>query len=149
MAGASAYAVGCISLATYPDNGTGEIDYGGALNSSPIAVWPCAGDKAGFGMSRFGAGDFGYDAAASVGFGKGVFGRAEFGIDADVIEWIGPALSPGRYRFGAKVSDASGNESPASETDPITIMPAPQPAEKLDVLTFDPMANQLTLKVIT
>jgi hypothetical protein len=133
----------------YSDNRTGEIDYGEALNSSPIAVWPCAEDKAGFGMAWFGASDFGYDAAASVGFGKGVFGRAEFGLDADVIEWISPALPAGRYRFGARISDASGDESSASETNPITVVPAPQPAEKLNVLTFDPMANQLTLKVIT
>ena len=132
----------------YSDNGTGQIDYEEAVNVSPIAIWPCAQDKAGFGMAQFGAGDFGYDAAASIGFGKGVFGYAEFGLDADLIGWISPALPAGRYRFGARVTDAPGNESPASETDPITVVPAPKPAEELAVATFDLLANQLTLKVI-
>jgi len=131
----------------YSDNGTGQIDYEDALNVSPIAIWACARDKVGFGMTQFGAGDFGYDAAASMGFGKGVFGRAEFGLDADLIEWTSPALPAGEYRFGAKVSDARGNEGPASETDPITVVPAPKPAEDLGVASFDPLTNQLTLKV--
>jgi hypothetical protein len=132
----------------YRDNGTGEIDYTVPLNPSPIAVWPCTQDKAGFGMARFGAGDFGYDAAASIGFGSGVFGLAEFGLDADLIEWISPALPAGKYRFGTKVSDALGNESPVSETDPITVVPAPKPVEELDVATFDLPTSQLTLRVI-
>lgn len=131
----------------YSDNGTGQIDYGVPLNPSPIAIWACAQDKAGFGMALFGSGDFGHDAAASIGFGKGVFGHAEFGLDADAIEWISPVLGAGRHRFGVKVSDGSGNESPANETDPITVVPAPKPAEGLDVAAFDSSVNQLTLRV--
>jgi len=131
----------------YSDNGTGQIDYGEPLNPSPIVIWACAQDKAGFGMAQFGVGDFGYDAAASIGFGKGVFGHVEFGFDADAIEWTSPVLTAEKHRFGVKVSDGSGNESPASETDPITVVPAPKPAEGLDVAAFDPSVNQLTLRV--
>jgi len=132
----------------YSDNGTGQIDYEEPLNISPITIWPCVQDKAGFGMAQFGAGDFGCDAAASVGFGKGAFSRAEFGLDADLIEWTSPALAAGRYQFAAKVFDASGNAGPASKADTITVMPAPKPVERLDVATFDPLKNQLTLKAI-
>ncbi len=83
----------------------GQIDYSKPLNASPIPVWPCPQDKAGFGMARFGTGDFGYDSAACVGFGKGSFADGPFGMDADTIEWISPPLPLGRYRFGVKIRD--------------------------------------------
>jgi len=50
------------------DNGTGEIDYGSALNEMPLRIWPSWLDKAGFAMAGFGLNDFGYDGAAAVGF---------------------------------------------------------------------------------
>ncbi len=131
----------------YFDNDAGQIDYSKPLNDLPIPIWPCWQDKVGFGMAQFGVGDFGYDAAAAVGLGKGAFGYGQFGLDADVIEWISPTLPPGVYRFGAKVLDDQGNESDASETASITVIPVAHPAAALEVATFDEQANQLILSI--
>jgi hypothetical protein len=132
----------------YFDNGTGVIDYNQPMTDSPIRVWPSWQDKAGFGMSGFGVGDFGYDSAAAVGFGKGSFGHGQFGLDADTIEWISPLLMAGVYKFGVKVTDGAGNQSSASETEPITVMPAARPAEQVSISSFDKQTNQLVLKII-
>ena len=105
----------------YGDNGSGTIDYDTPVNKDPILVWPCWQDKAGFGMARFGSGDFGYDAAAAVGFGKGLFGCGQLGLDAGAIEWVSPVLSDGDYRFGVVVYDNEGNAGQAAETAPITL----------------------------
>ena len=131
----------------YSDQGTSTIDYDAPLNRAPIPLWPCRQDKAGFGMAWFGAGDFGYDAAAAVGFAKGAFGYGSFGLDADLVEWIGPALSLGGYRFGTMVLDGQGNESPPSETAPIAIVPAARPAAGLEVAAFEKQTNELTLRI--
>lgn len=131
----------------YFDDGTGEIDYDHPLNDSPIRLWPTWQDKAGFAMSRFGIGDFGYDAAAAVGFGKGSFGHGQFGLDADTIEWTSPPLTAGVYVFGVKVTDQSGSQSSPSETEPIAVTPAARPAEKLIISSFDKQTNQLVLKI--
>ena len=135
------------SVDVYFDNGTGEIDYEEPLSASPVPIWPCWQDKAGFGMASFGAGDFGLDSAASIGFGKGCFGLGEFGMDADVIEWFSPILPAGQYRFGVVVTDRRGNESTASETATVTIVPPARPAASLDIAAFDPSANCLTLSI--
>lgn len=132
----------------YGDHGTGQVDYAEPLNPMPISIWPCRQDKAGFGMAQFGAGDFGYDSAASIGFGKGNFGHGQFGLDADAIEWIGPPLPLGRYRFGVRIADGRGNESPASETETIPVIPAAKPAAGLEVATLDERTNQLTLRIL-
>jgi hypothetical protein len=58
----------------YWDSGTGTIDYDKPLSAEPFRVWPSPYDKAGFCMSRFAEGDFGFDSAAAVGFGGGDFG---------------------------------------------------------------------------
>jgi hypothetical protein len=134
------------SAQIYSDNGAGEIDYDSPLSSSPIRVWPTWQDKAGFGMSRFGASDFGYDSAAAVGFGKGSFGRGQFGLDADTIEWISQPLEAGVYKFAITIADAVGNES-SSETDQIAVVPDARPAEQVSVSSFDKQANQLVLSV--
>jgi len=131
----------------YFDNGTGEIDYDEALNDSPVRIWPSLRDKAGFGMSRFGAGDFGYDSAAAVGFGKGNFGNGQFGLDADLLEWTSPALGVGIYQFAVKVFDAAGNESIGSETGQVTVIPAASPAEQVSISSFDKQTNQLVLSI--
>lgn len=131
----------------YTDNGAGQIDYTEPVNALPLVVWSCTQDKAGFGMARFGTGDFGYDSAAAIGFGKGSFGHGQFGLDADTLEWVSPELSLGRYRFGVKVIDAHGNESLASETEPMAVVPAATPAAGLDIVAFDPATNQLTLRI--
>lgn len=103
------------------DNGSGTIDYDTPVNRRPIPLWPCWQDKAGFGMAQFGAGDFGYDAAAAVGFGKGLFGLGQFGLDADALAWISPTLSTGTYRLGVVVYDDEGNAAQPAETAPITL----------------------------
>lgn len=131
----------------YFDNGTGDIDYDHPLNNSPVRIWPTWQDKAGFGMSQFGLDDLGYDAAAAVGFGKGSFGYGHYGLDADVIEWISPPLSAGVYRFGIKLRDESGYQSASSETEPVTVIPAPRPAEKMSVSSFDKQTNKLVLDI--
>ncbi len=132
----------------YSDNGTGQIDYDNPLTDSPIRIWPAWQDKAGFAMSCFGLGDFGYDSAAAVGFGKGSFGRGQFGLDADTIEWISPPLQSGVYKFGVKIADRSGNQSSAVETEPVTVTPAPRPADELRIASFNSDTNQLLLEII-
>jgi hypothetical protein len=131
----------------YFDNGTGQIDYSHPLTDSPIRIWPAWQDKAGFAMSGFGLGDFGYDSAAAVGHGKGAFGHAQFGLDADTIEWTSPPLPAGAYRFGVKVTHKSGTQTSTSETEPITVTPAAKPADGLSISSFDKQANQLVLAV--
>jgi hypothetical protein len=131
----------------YYDAGQGEIDYDKPVNASPIQIWPSWLNKAGFGMSKFGNSDFGWDSAAAVGFGKGGFGNGHFGLDADAIEWISETLPLGIYKFGIKVTDDKGNESPANETEPIAVTPAAKPAEELNTLSFDKQENQLVLKI--
>jgi len=135
------------ALNIYCDKGTGVIDYAKPLNASPVPVWPCRQDKAGFGMAQFGKGDFGYESAAAVGFGKGSFGRGGFGLDADVIEWTSPVLPLGTYRFGVTVLDTAGAESLADETEPVAVIPAATPAVGLGILEFNEYTSQLTLNV--
>jgi hypothetical protein len=131
----------------YFDRGSGAIDYSEPLSDRPIRLWQAWQDKAGFGMSRFGAGDFGYDSAAAVGFGKGGFGNGQFGLDADGIEWVSPVLSAGAYRFGVRVCDSAGNQSAPSESGEVTVIPGARPAEKVSISSFDKVTNQLVLSV--
>jgi len=131
----------------YFDGGSGEIDYENPLSDFPIRIWPAWQDKAGFGMSRFGASDFGWDSAAAAEFGKGSFGAGQFGLDADVIEWVSPVMASGVYKFGVKITDENGQESIASETVPITVTPGARPAKKVTVKSFDRETGQLTRKI--
>jgi len=135
------------TIQIYCDNGTGSIDYDNPVNTEPIRLWPSFYDKAGFGTSRFGQGDFGFDSAAAVGFGRGDFGFGQFGLDADSLEWISEPLGKGVYKFAAKVIDKDGSESDAVETESITVIPAAQPAAALTVLSFDKQTNKLVLGV--
>jgi hypothetical protein len=132
----------------YFDNGTGQIDYDNPLTDGPMQIWPTWQDKAGFAMSGFGLGDFGYDSAAAVGFGRGSFGNGQFGLDADTIGWISPSLQSGTFKFGVKIADESGNQSAAGETEPITVTPAARPADALSILSFDKQANRLLLEIV-
>ena len=131
----------------YFDRGTGEIDYTEPLSDRPIRIWPSRQDKAGFGMSRFGAGDFGFDSAAAVGFGNGSFGNGQFGLDADWIEWVSPVLSSGAYRFAVKVTDSAGNQSASVESGEVVVVRGAKPAENVTVSSFDKTTNQLVLSV--
>ena len=131
----------------YSDNGTNEIDYDNPLNDSPIRIWPAWQDKAGFGMSRFGTSDFGYDSAAAVGFGKGSFGNGQFGLDADTFEWVSPPMQVGVYKFAVRITNEVGKESNSSETSQITVIPAARPAEQARISSFDKQTNQLVLSI--
>ena len=131
----------------YCDNGTGQIDYENPFNSLPVRVWPSWQDKAGFGMSRFGSSDLGYDSSAAVGFGIGGFCRNWFGIDVDTIEWISSELEAGVYKFAIKIVDEAGNESGSSEVEEVTVIPTAKPAEELGISSFDKQTNQLVLSV--
>jgi hypothetical protein len=135
------------SAQVYFDNGTGEIDYENVLNDSPIRIWPAREDKAGFGMSCFAVGDFGYDSSAAVGFGRGSFAHGQFGLDADTIEWTSPALCAGNYKFAVKVVDEAGNESNDIETGAVSVIPAPIPAERISISSFDKQENHLVLAI--
>jgi hypothetical protein len=129
------------------NNGSGEINYDEPVTEQPIKIWPAWQDKAGFGMSRFGASDFGFDFSGGIGFGRGHFGRGWFGCDADSFDWTSKQLEPGTYRFGVKVIDEAGNESGASESGEITVTPAARPAERLEVYSYDKQTNKLVLSI--
>lgn len=131
----------------YFDAGTGQIDYDNPVNDSLIRTWPSWQDKAGFGMSKFGLSDFGFDSAAAIGFGKGSFGYGQFGLDADIFEWLSEQLAAGVYKFAVKITDSRGNESAASETGQITVIPSAQPAKELNISSFDKDSNQLVLSI--
>jgi hypothetical protein len=135
------------TITIYFDNGTGQIDYENPLADSPIELWSAWQDKAGFGMSRFGQSDFGYDWAAAIGFGRGSFGNGRFGLDADTIEWISPPLQAGIYKFAVVVTDEKGNNSSVSGTESVTVTPAAEPAGVLEVASFDKQTNELVLKI--
>jgi len=129
----------------YFNGGSGEIDYEEPIGSGE--VWENWQDKAGFGLARFGEGDFGYEWAAGVGFGKGEFGRGEFGVDADVIEWVSPDLEAGIYKFAVMIVDEQGNESQASETGEITVIPAARPVRGVSVSSFEAETNELVIGI--
>lgn len=133
----------------YFDNGTGTVNYDEPLSDEPIRIWAAWQDKAGFGMSCFGAGDFGFDGAAAVGFGRGSFGIAQFGLDADVIEWVSPPLADGVYKFGVKVTDERGNTSSGVEVGPMTVMRAARPVDGLGISQYDESSGQLVLVIIS
>jgi hypothetical protein len=135
------------TVQVYYDNRAGQIDYDEPLNNVSEQIWPAWQDKAGFGMSRFGVSDFGYDSAAAVGFGKGCFGYGQFGLDADKFEWVSEAMPAGVYKFAVKITSETGNQSDASEVQEITVIPAAEPAEEVSVFSFDKEENQLTLSV--
>jgi hypothetical protein len=131
----------------YGNDGDGAIDYGKAISERPLVVWAAWQDKAGWGMSRFGASDFGFDWSAAVGHGRGSFGTGQSGADADIFEWMSSSLEAGEYEFGVKVSDEAGNESNAGETGPVTVIPAARAATELSIGSFDKQTNQLILKI--
>jgi len=131
----------------YWDHGAGQIDYTQPVNPLPVPVWACRQDKAGFGMTRFASGDFGCESAAAVGLGRGLFGCGPFGLDDDAVEWLSPALAPGKYRFAALVTDAHGNHSVTGETEAISVVPPPTPAAGLDIASFEPATNTLVLSI--
>ncbi|MCK5172392.1 MAG: hypothetical protein KAR47_03320, partial [Planctomycetes bacterium] len=88
----------------FSNGGDGEVDHGLPVSTEDVVLWPAWQDKCGFGLGRFGSGDFGFDGSAAVGFGKGGFGFGEFGFDADVVRWQSCVLGTGAYKFAVRVT---------------------------------------------
>ncbi len=132
----------------YSNNGDGNIDYDTALLGQPRRIWSAWQDKGGFGMSKFGNSDFGYDGSAAIGFGRGLFGNGEFGFDVDDFNWISEELETGKYKFGMKVKDVFGNAAEDTiETDEIVLICDAKPAEKLEIGSYDKIENDLVLSI--
>ena len=132
----------------YGNGGFGEIDYDVPV-SEALPLWGAWHDKAGFGLCRFGEGDFGWDGSAAIGFGRGAFGGGEFGFDADMIEWISGELSAGVYNFAIKVIDRMGKlQSGESVVSDVVVVPAADAAEGLEVGSFDSDGNVLELEIV-
>jgi hypothetical protein len=132
----------------YSNNGSGDIDYDAPVNETPKIIWPAWQDKGGFGLSKFGRSDFGFDASAAIGFGRGCFGAGEFGLDADVISWTSGQLQPGKYKFAVKVLDSRSNEDEGrNETELMTVIPGARPAEEVSPASFDKQTNELVFSV--
>ena len=71
----------------------------------------------------------------------------QFGLDADTFEWVSEPMQAGVYKFAIKITDEAGNQSSASETGEITVIPAARPAEQVSIRSFDKNTNQLVLSV--
>ncbi len=131
----------------YSNNGAGAVDYG-ASASEEIDNWLAWQDKGGWGLSRFGLSDFGFDGSAAVGLGRGIFGRGEFGFDADWIQWVSGELANGLYRFGVKVADAFGNESGGVESDEVAIVRAAGSVDEIAVDSYDENTSELVIDLV-
>jgi hypothetical protein len=129
----------------FSDRGSSQIDYDNPVSKEAIGLWPSWQDKLGFGLGRFGEGDFGYDSSAAVGFGKGCFGEGEFGFGADKISWESSELETGKHKFAVKITDRFGQAGDAQETDEITVIRPARPAEKLEVDSYDNAEDRLVL----
>ena len=131
----------------YSNSGTGQVDYQQPIIKESIQLWASREDKGGFGLSRFGKSDFGYDGSASAGFGLGDFGSGEHGFDGNAANWESEELSTGVYKFGIKITDHKGNrEIVSSETETVIIEEA-VPAEKLTIGSYDKSQNELLFSV--
>ncbi len=131
----------------YSNNGAGAVDYDAAA-SGEIENWRAWQDKGGWGLSRFGLSDFGFDGSAAVGFGLGVFGRGEFGFDADWIQWVSGELANGLYKLGVKVADAFGNESGGVESDEVAIVRAAGGVDEIAVESYDENTDELVIDLV-
>jgi hypothetical protein len=134
-------------MEVYSNGGAGQVDYQQPITREPIQLWANREDKGGFGLSRFGKSDFGYDGSASAGFGLGDFGIGEYGFDSNAANWESEELSTGVYKLGVEVTDYKGNsEIVSSETETVIIEEA-MPAEKLTVGSYDKSQNELLLSI--
>jgi len=131
----------------YSDEGSGEVNYSKPVSDGRVRVWAVQQDKAGFGMSGFGEGDFGYEWAAGAGFGKGCLGMGMFGVDADAIEWVSEPLEEGVYKFGVKIASEGGGGILSGEAGPVAVRGGPAAAEGITVSSFDKASNELVLSV--
>lgn len=132
----------------FSNGGDGEVDHGLPVSTEDVVLWPAWQDKCGFGLGRFGGGDFGFDGSAAVGFGKGGFGCGEFGFDADVVRWQSCALGTGAYKFAVRVTDEFGNaDGSSNESEQIVVVQAAMPAADLVTDSYDKAQDELVLGV--
>lgn len=132
----------------YSGSGSGQINYDEPASNHPVIIWPGWQDKCGFGLSKFGISDFGYDGSAAVGFCRGIFGLGEFGFDTDMINWVSGELSAGEYKFAVKVTDVFGDSDiEPQESEDIVIIPPADGADGLEIDSYDIDVNELILKV--
>ncbi|MBE0537437.1 MAG: hypothetical protein IH624_17375 [Phycisphaerae bacterium] len=130
----------------FASGGDGPVDYTSPV-SEPLPIWPAWQAQGGFGMSRFGASDFGYDGSAAVGFGCGLFGEGPFGFDADAMRWVSEELADGVHRFAVTVTDACGSESAPAESEPVTVVRRAAALGALAVEAYDNAAGRLVIGI--
>ncbi|MCF7956142.1 MAG: hypothetical protein K9M75_10095 [Phycisphaerae bacterium] len=131
----------------FSNDGSGEIDYQEPVEEG-LPYWDIRQDKWGFGLSCFGASDFGYDGAGAAGFGRGCFGEGEFGFDSEYLEWESCELKAGEYQFGIKIRSKDGIiDEAASETATVIVLPAAKGEEYLTATSYDMSSNLLTFSI--
>lgn len=138
--------IGWIRGMSLPYEGMALVHSDGEVVSSEIDLWSAWQDKGGFGLGRFGAGDFGYEGSAAVGFGKGLFG-GEFGFDSDEVRWVSGLLESGGYGFTVKVRDALGNEDSGVESGDVVVVGQGAGAEAVRVESYDIGSGELVIGV--
>jgi len=132
----------------FSNGGSGEIDHGTAVTTEALPLWCAWQDKVGFGLSRFGQSDLGFDGAAAIGFGRGMFGEGEFGFDSDEVRWLSEELETGDYKFAIRVTDMFGVSSEdESESDVVALIRHGRPAAGLQLESYDKSENRLVLSV--
>ena len=132
----------------FSNGGSGDVDYETPVTARSLRLWPTWQDKSGFGLSRFGMSDLGFDSSAAVGFGVGMFGDGEFGFDADEISWTTDELETGLYKFAVKVTDKFGNNNDnENESEQVVVIREAQPGEKLEIDSYDNAQNKLVLNI--
>ena len=135
------------SYDVYMDSEGGGIDSESNPLADDVAIWPVWQEKGGFGLSRFGRSDFGFDGSACVGFGRGVFGGGEFGFDADEIRWISDEIDSGRYEFAVRVADRAGNTYAEMVSDEALVVRQAKGAGRLRLDSYDKSSGAISFKV--
>jgi hypothetical protein len=130
----------------FSNDGIGNISYDSPEHKFAIPLWPIWQDQSGWGMSKFGKSDFGYDSSAAAGFGQGAFGFGEHGFDAVKQKWSSGRLKKGKYKYSIQVYDANGCTARSTETDEIVVTALPEPCEKLVIEDYDKTQNEIVFK---
>jgi len=128
------------------DSGIGDLVYNDSCRVCSFDVWSGFTVKAGYGLSKFGMDDFGFEWSAGAGFGASDFGCGEHGIDGDIVEWVSEPLEKGVYKFGVRVVGKMGVVSSVDETE-VKVFPGACGAESLEVEHYDKYASELILRI--
>ena len=115
------------SYDVFRDNRDAAVDYGSAINPSPIAAWPDGAGKIGAGLGPAGSGPAGYG-HGGVGCGMGGAGMGMAGFGAAMREFTTPPLLDGGWLFAVVASDPAGNAAtPAAVEAAATLAGDPAP----------------------